>query len=435
MGERRVDRIANVLEERNGRARIRDILTELRQRESNEAIAAAAIHVAIQAENTRLEKLGERPRFRTVRQGEEWGWVRLEPASEFDPGSLANRIERTILDANKKVDEEIRSHLQKMDWRTFESTFLAEVLEKLGFQDVQITQPTRDGGTDARVTYKRGIVEAKAIVSAKKWSSRSVGVEEVRLMRGVQGNEDTAIIVTTGRFTADAQQEARPSQNQRIVYLIDGEQVVEICKRHYIGVKTAALPELLVLDEERFLSSEEEDEADEQLDEEPAAEDEGIAPGGARHPRRLRESMLGDADAGLSVEEIADLVGLQPNSVRSDLCDETRRRDLAERIRHDADARRRALRLIAEKRARADTVGQTPGREVGGKRLRETMLGDRDQGLGPDEIADLLGLHENTVRVYLCDEDRRRGMFERIRSDPDIRNKALRVVAKKRGPE
>ena len=69
-------------------------------------------------------------------------------------------------------------------------------------------------------------------------------LNEVRMMRGVKGEEDTAIIVTTGRFSADAQNEARPGQNQRVVYLIDGENLVNVCKRYQIGVKKVELPGL-----------------------------------------------------------------------------------------------------------------------------------------------------------------------------------------------
>ena len=193
-------------------------------------------------ENQRLEELGERTRFITSRDGEERGWVRLREASEFVRGSAASEIEARVHQQNEAVGEEIRAWLQRMDWRTFESTFLTRVLEALGFQDVQITQATRDGGADARVAYQRGVVGARAIVSAKRWTARTVPVDEVRMMRGVKGEEDTAIIVTTGRFSADAQNEAKPGQNQRVVYLIDGEKLIDICKRNQIGVKKVTTP-------------------------------------------------------------------------------------------------------------------------------------------------------------------------------------------------
>ncbi len=344
MPERRVDRIQRILEDMGGRARVKDILDVLRRRESNEAITNSAVSVAVNAENNRLDELGERPVFRTSRSGEEWGWIRLEAGTAFEPGTAAEDLESTILDTNRKIDVELQSRLERMDWRVFESTFLAEVLEKLGFQDVEVTQATRDGGADARVTYKRGIVDAKAIVSAKRWASKSaVSVEEVRMLRGIKGDEDTAIIVTTGRFTANAEREARPSQNQRVVYLIDGKRLVEICKRHEIGVRKVSLPDLVVLDEELFPQIEERHVESLLASHEAAARSETSL-------QRFRDSML----AELHKNDIASLTGLALSTVRNYLSVPKRRRELAKRIRADDDLRKAALKLVEEAR-RDDT--------------------------------------------------------------------------------
>jgi len=117
------------------------------------------------------------------------------------------------------------------------------------------------------------------------------------------------VIVTTGRFTADAENEAKkPWQNNRHVYLIDGETLVDICKLHGIGVKKAKLTELLVLDPEltREPGSDDAEEDSEAAD----------MPRGEEAPssRRLRDEMLGD----LSVDELAELSGFA--SKRPRLC-------------------------------------------------------------------------------------------------------------------
>ena len=347
MGERRADRIVLILEARNGRARLREIRDEIWRLEKNPDVTSTSVYIAIQSENERLAERGERPRFRTVRQGGERGWISLESSSEFVVGSFAQRLESQVLEANKKVDGEIRRSLSKMDWRTFESTFLTAVLEKLGFEDVEITQATRDGGKDARVKYKRGIVEANAIVSAKRWSSdAAVSVDEVRMLRGVQGHEDTAIIVTTGRFTRDAIDEARPSQNQRVVYLIDGDRLVDICKRHCIGVKKVPLPDLFVLDEDEFSSDAElEDETEDTLEEELQTET-------RISERRFRNEMLGDDIRGLSAAEISQLPGLQVGTIRVYLCDPDQKKSMGDRIRADVLLRDKAVAIVAAKRSR-----------------------------------------------------------------------------------
>lgn len=368
MSQRRIDRIAKIIEKAGGRAKISVIRDALREQENNLEIGYSAIHVAVQSENNRLEELGERRRYRTHRDGEQRGWLSVEPMSQFTAGSIAQRIEDQIREANSKVDGELRAYLKSMNWRTFESTFLSEVLTKLGFEGVEITQPTRDGGADARVTYKRGLVEARAIVSAKRWSAASVPVDEVQRLRGLKGEEDTAIIITTSRFTEDAKREARPGQNQRVVYLIDGDTLVRICREHQIGVKRIELPYLFVTDSSQFEPAGAEEEDDDEVNAEEASSDEqggeedededgdrdGTEDGDNKKPRgllRFRDEMLGDQDRGLTYSEISTLLGLSQATVRNYLYDEDKRRMLGDRIRADDAIRARAIAIVNRRRA------------------------------------------------------------------------------------
>lgn len=346
MTEKRADRIERLLRASGGRVRLQELLYKLRTEEEYPDLPYQSVYMAIQANNQRHLELGERPRFVTSREGESRGWVRLQEDSDFAKGSAANKLAAEILENNESIGDDIRSWLQRMDWRTFESTFLTKVLEALGFQDVEITQATRDGGVDARVVYHRGIVEARAIISAKRWTAKTVPVDEVRMLRGLKGEEDTAIVVTTGRFSQDAQDEAKPGQNQRIVYLIDGDKLIDICKRNQIGVKKAVLPELLILDPEvtrdTGAGAAEEEEIAEQLNTPTPNDGLGL--------RRLRDEMLGDPEWGLSAEEIAELTGYKLNTVRVYLNDEQKRKTLGDRIRGDEGARARALRVVSQRR-------------------------------------------------------------------------------------
>jgi hypothetical protein len=335
--ERRVDRIAAILAENGGRVRTSKVIDDLRKREKNDELTPAAVYIAIGAENDRLERQGKPKLFATYRDGlEERGWIKLEEATDLAEEGIVGKIKDEIRKANDSIDDKIRQRLRSMDWRTFETTFLAAVLEKLGFEDVEVTQATRDGGVDARVTYQRGLVDARAIVSAKRWSGKNaVPVDEVRNLRGIQGDEDTAIIITTGRFSDDARMEARPSQNQRVVYLIDGDRLVEICKEFSIGVRREKFPELLVLDEREFG-----DDADEESDDEQA----GI--------KRLREEMLGDDERGISVKELVRFLKLKESTVRNYLATE-RRRSLLNRIREDPQIRGKVIQIISRRRGEA----------------------------------------------------------------------------------
>jgi restriction system protein len=333
-----------------------DIASFVCAKEGREELSGPAVSIAVRRENERLERLGEPAAFRCYPEGEEWGWVALTGQPTADRG---HGIDDRIRERNRRVVDELREQLSRMDWRVFESTFLTQVLEALGFEEVEITQASRDGGVDARVTYQRGLVSAQAIVSAKHWKNR-VPVDEVRKVRGIKGREDTAIIITTSSFSADARKEAEPGQNQRAVYLIDGQRIVDICRSSGIGVRKVPLPELLAIDEESFGPPAEQatPRGREELAAPKARERSGRKPKSTRRSTRARESvagrrlrleMLGDSERGLSAAEIAKLTGLGVGSVRTYLSSPERTQDLFERLR--TEHRERALRIVAKKRS------------------------------------------------------------------------------------
>lgn len=135
MAERRVDRIERLLRDRGNRARLIDIVEDVRNDEGNPDLPYQSVYIAIQLENQRLADSGDRTRFVTSRDGEARGWVRLREISGFAQGTEARQLETAIHEANEKIDDAIRRWLQQMDWRVFETTFLTRVLEALGFQD------------------------------------------------------------------------------------------------------------------------------------------------------------------------------------------------------------------------------------------------------------------------------------------------------------
>jgi DNA-binding transcriptional MerR regulator len=65
-----------------------------------------------------------------------------------------------------------------------------------------------------------------------------------------------------------------------------------------------------------------------------------------------RSRILGDADRGLSIGEIAEMLNLQQSSVRSYLTIEKRRIDLYRRLFEQDDAiKERAIRLLESRRS------------------------------------------------------------------------------------
>ena len=104
--------------------------------------------------------------------------------------------------------------IRALPWREFE-LLLAEAFRRQGYGVVD-TGGVADGGIDLLLTRDG----QETLVQAKQWKTWKVGVKVVRELFGVQTSREAgaAIVVTSGRFTNEAQRFA--SENG--VKLIDG---------------------------------------------------------------------------------------------------------------------------------------------------------------------------------------------------------------------
>lgn len=238
----RADRIETLLLNNGNRLAVFDLRTAL-EREEETDLNPAAVSATVAQDNKTRERQGLSPRFNIYGDGtEKRGWISLHQALLVADSSAVESPARLIEKANAAVRESLKSAIQELSWREFESNFLMLILEALGFHDVQITQATRDGGVDARCSYMRGIVASEAIVSAKHWTAKAVAADEVQRLRGIRGAADTGVIVTSSSFSEDAKREAEPSQNQRPIVLIDGDLIVSTCLSSGVGVEKVVLP-------------------------------------------------------------------------------------------------------------------------------------------------------------------------------------------------
>lgn len=245
----RSDRIEQILEGQGGRLTVNQISTDLARIE--EVDFALPVSQAVRQDNQERVKRGQAKRFRVFeRDGggdEERGYISLVSlvASPESSQTDEEMIAKQVVLANSKVQENLKEYIKGLTWQDFESVFLPQLLKALGFQDITITQPTKDGGQDALCTYRMGIVSHEAIVSAKHWSRQTVGPDEVQRMRGIVSDADTGIIVTSSDFSSGAVSEAEKRMpGHRTVILINGELIVETCIKEGLGVQVVELPKL-----------------------------------------------------------------------------------------------------------------------------------------------------------------------------------------------
>ena len=126
--------------------------------------------------------------------------------------------------------------LQGMDPQEFEE-LIARLLAEIGFEDIEVTQRSKDGGIDVRGTLVVGdVIRTRMAVQVKRWQPKNrVQSQTVQQVRGSLGTHEQGLIITTGDFTAGARTEAaRP--NAVPVALMNGEQLVILLAKHEVGI-------------------------------------------------------------------------------------------------------------------------------------------------------------------------------------------------------
>lgn len=118
------------------------------------------------------------------------------------------------------------------------------LLREHGFEEVEVTQRSRDGGIDGYGLLRLSpFVSLRVAFQAKRYKdvvSRSA-VGEFR--NALLGRAEKGVFITTGRFTNDAESEA--SRDGVVpIELIDGERLVELFQDAGIGVKPKTVYEI-----------------------------------------------------------------------------------------------------------------------------------------------------------------------------------------------
>lgn len=187
----------------------------------------ATLYAQILTEIKRKSRRGETPRF--VKHGK--GLVGL---SKWMGSGVALQIERH----NAEVRKKLRAQLHSMPPADFE-TLIADLLDAIGFEEIEVTGRSGDGGIDVRGTLVVGeVIRTKMAVQVKRWK-HNVQAPVVQQVRGSLGTHDHGLIITTSDFSAGAREEAeRP--NAVPVALMNGEQLVNLLLENDIGVHRTA---------------------------------------------------------------------------------------------------------------------------------------------------------------------------------------------------
>lgn len=145
----------------------------------------------------------------------------LRPGSVL--GETADRKLSELVGATTSVDDEtIRVFAQEPELlyhltsRRFEEV-VAEILRRLGFNHVQLTPATRDGGVDIYASKDDVTGTSLYIIECKLWKpERKVGLEVLQRLYGVllDRRATKAIVATTTTFSRDAKKWHSDRQHQ-----------------------------------------------------------------------------------------------------------------------------------------------------------------------------------------------------------------------------
>lgn len=195
---------------------------------------AATLNAAVINEIARDQKRGDTPRFIKVGKG----LIGLTQASSLAEAGLAAQIERH----NTEIKKQLHARLLDINPAEFEM-IVGRLLVALGFEEVEVTSRSGDGGIDVRGTLVVGdVIRTRMAVQVKRWRN-NVQSPIVQQVRGSLGSHDQGLIITTSGFSSGAREEAQRS-NAVPVALMGGHQLVNLLVEH--GILTHKTQHVLV---------------------------------------------------------------------------------------------------------------------------------------------------------------------------------------------
>ena len=172
--------------------------------------------------------------------------------SEFDP-DLANLIR----EKNWRARQQLLEFLQSMDPVMLEH-LIKFLLEKMGYEDVQVTSLVNDKGVDVVGDIEVGISRVREVIQVKRQKD-SVKRPTLDQLRGSLYRFDAirGTIITTGKFSKGANDEAF-AVGAAPITLIDGQALINLLVKHNIGIRRREL-RFLEFDESSLKQFEPED--------------------------------------------------------------------------------------------------------------------------------------------------------------------------------
>lgn len=150
---------------------------------------------------------------------------------------------------NREVKKRLHERLMTLDPSGLEQ-LVSDLLLKMGFEQIEVTRISGDGGIDIRGTLVVArVVRIKMAVQVKRWE-KHVQSPTIQQLRGSLNAHERGLVVTTSDFSKGAKEEAVRSDAHPIA-LMNGDILLDLLIEHEMGVHRSS-PDLFELDEGNF---------------------------------------------------------------------------------------------------------------------------------------------------------------------------------------
>jgi len=188
----------------------------------------ATMYAQVLTECKRRQGRGEQQRFMLLGKG-------MVSLAKWQAKGLAFQVE----EANRKARKELLKSVKIMPPGDFED-LIGRLLAAIGFEEVEVTSRTKDGGIDVRGTLVVGdVIRTRLAVQVKRWK-QNVQSPVIQQVRGSLGAHEQGLVITTSDFSKGAKEEAERA-DATPVGLMNGEQLVALLVENEIGFRRTPL--------------------------------------------------------------------------------------------------------------------------------------------------------------------------------------------------
>jgi len=179
----------------------------------------------------------------------------LDYADQFTQAGLDQKrdVVRAIKAFNQEQMQKLSSLLAFMHQRDFEF-LVQELLESMGYEDIQITKESGRKGVEMTAVIQFGISTLPEVIHVRRYQT-STGRPALEQLREAIARHNClrGTLVTLGRFTRECK-EASLAADALPVKLIDSKHLLQLLSENKIGITSQSVT-LYHIDEEYFSSS------------------------------------------------------------------------------------------------------------------------------------------------------------------------------------